>query len=121
LPYVEQVSNLPYVGQVDNLPYETVRRARGKRVLVGAVTASAGDALARAIESCAAQCGSITVLANNNFVAPLPPNRFYQSTENLLGLKDLAGLFERDLADWTSPENWDVGKLSVFLREAITR
>ncbi|MBI5081758.1 MAG: hypothetical protein HZB17_10695, partial [Chloroflexi bacterium] len=89
LPYVGQVSNLPYVGQVGNLPYETVRRARGKRVLVGAVTASAEESLARAIESCAAQCGSITVLANNNFVAPLPPNRFYQSTENLRGLKDL--------------------------------
>ncbi|MBI5052642.1 MAG: hypothetical protein HZB52_05195, partial [Chloroflexi bacterium] len=74
LPYVGQVSNLPYVGQVGNLPYETVRRARGKRVLVGAVTASAEESLARAIESCAAQCGSITVLANNNFVAPLPPN-----------------------------------------------
>ena len=98
-----------------------VKRARGKRVLVGAVTASTEDALARAIESCAAQWGSITVLANNNFVASLPPNRFYQSNENLRGFKNLAGLFERDLADWSSPESWDVGKLSVFLREAITR
>lgn len=97
-----------------------VRRAKGKRVLVGAVTASAEESLAQAIEICAAQCGSITVLANNNFVAPLPPNRFYQKT-NLTGLKDQLGLFERDLADLSSPENWDVGKLSVFLREAITR
>jgi len=39
-------------------------------------------------------------LANNNFVAPLPPNRFYQKT-NLTGLKDQLGLFERDLADWS--------------------
>jgi hypothetical protein len=98
-----------------------VRRAKGKRVLVGAVTASAEDSLARAIESCAAHCGSITVLANNNFVAPLPPNRFYQTTENLQGFKNLEGLFERDLADWSSPESWDVAKLGVFLREAITR
>ncbi len=113
--------DLENVGQVDNLPYETVRRAKGKRILIGAVTASAEDSLTQAIESCAAHYGSITVLANNNFVAPLPPNRFYQSTENLLGLKDLAGLFERDLSDWSSPESWDVGKLSVFLREAITR
>jgi hypothetical protein len=113
--------DLENVGQVDNLPYETVRRAKGKRILIGAVTASAEDSLTQAIESCAAQCGSITVLANNNFVASLPPNRFYQAGENLRGLKDLGGLFERDLADWSSPENWDVGKLSVFLREAITR
>jgi NAD(P)-dependent dehydrogenase (short-subunit alcohol dehydrogenase family) len=98
-----------------------VRRAKGKRVLVGAVTASAEESLARAVESCAAQFGSITVLANNNFVAPLPPNRFYQSTGNLQGFKNLEGLFERDLADWSSPESWDAGKLSVFLREAITR
>ena len=98
-----------------------VKRAKGKRVLVGAVTAPAENSLARAIESCAAHCGSITVLANNNFVAPLSPNRFYQSGENLRGLKDLGGLFERDLTDWSSPESWDVGKLSVFLREAITR
>jgi hypothetical protein len=98
-----------------------VRHARGKRILVGAVTASTKDALARAIESCAAHCGSITALANNNFVAPLSPNRFYQSGENLRGLKDLEGLFERDLADWSSPESWDVAKLGVFLREAIMR
>lgn len=97
-----------------------VRRARGKRVLVGAVTASAENALAQAIESCAAQCGSITVLANNNFVAPLPSNRFYQK-QDLSGFKNLTGLYERDLADWSSPESWDAGKLSVFLREAITR
>ncbi len=123
--------DLENVGQVGNLPYETVRRARGKRILVGAVTASAEDALARASEWYAARCGSITVLANNNFVAPLPTNRFYQSGENLRGLtrsaslqgasQNLEGLFERDLADWSSPENWDASKLSVFLREAIMR
>jgi hypothetical protein len=98
-----------------------VRRAKGKRVLVGAVTASAEDVLARAVERCAAQCGSITVLANNNFVAPLPSNRFYQTIKDFRDIKNLGSLFERDLADWSSPESWDVGKLAVFLHEAITR
>jgi len=107
-----------------------VKRARGKKILVGAVAASAAESLARAVESYAAQCGSITVLANNNFVAPLPPNRFYQQKDlsgfthsaSLRGAsRNLTGLFERDIADWSSPESWDASKLSVFLREAITR
>jgi hypothetical protein len=97
-----------------------VRIARGKKILIGAVTAPAAESVAQAVKGCTEQCGSIHVLTNNNFVSPLPADRFYQKKENLLDINS-ADLTERDLSDWSAPENWDMAKLSVFLREAITR
>jgi len=95
---------------VDDELAEAIRRGRGKRVLVGNVSAARPESLAGARDWCAARFGPATALANGNVVQPLPVGRFYQP---------LSEAVLRDLADWTAPEQWDPAKLAVFLREVI--
>jgi len=97
---------------VDDKLAGAVQKMRGRRLLVGATSAAKPDRLAQAVKWCASRFGPPVVLANSNSVAPLPSGRFYQEVEDAV---------ERDLADWESPEQWDVNKLAVFLRETITR
>ncbi len=98
---------------VDDKVTEAARKMRGRRILVGNTSAAKPDQLKQAVNWAASRFGSFhVILANNNSVRPLPPGRFYQKVE---------GAVERDLADWESPEQWEAGKLAVFLREAITR
>lgn len=106
---------------------EAVNRARGRRILVGVTTAVQPDRLTQAVRWCQSQFGSIHVLlVNNNFVQPLPPGQVYQKLPEVLvepkaPTSSRNFVLERDLADWESPERWDVAKLAVFLREAVNR
>jgi len=92
---------------------EAMRRMRGRRILVGAISAATPDRLAEATRWCESQFGPIqTILANNNTVQPLPRGRAYQKMD---------GVVERDLVDWESPEQWESAKLAIFLREVVNR
>jgi hypothetical protein len=99
--------------KTDEAIAQAIRRARGRRILVGATTAGGPDRLAVAARWCENQFGPLhTLLVNNNTVQPLPPGRGYQK---------IAGAVERDLIDWERPEQWEAAKLAIFLREAVNR
>jgi hypothetical protein len=109
MPSLEVESNFGL--SVPEAVASSIRAMKGRRVLVGEVTASQPDQLVEAVHWCSTRFGSIEVsLINANSVQPLPPGRFYQT---------LTGAQARDLSDWAAPEHWDVTKLAVFLREAI--
>ncbi len=92
---------------------DAIRQMRGRKVLVGSVAASQADRLKAAVQGCTARFGAMdAILINSNSVQPLPPGRFYQKIENAV---------ERDLVDWAAPEQWDVAKLAVFLREVVSK
>ena len=99
--------------EVDDQVARAIRQMRGRKILIGSVSAARAGALVGAVNWCQARFGAFSVvLANNNSVLPLPPERAYQKID---------GAVERDLADWSAPESWDATKLAVFLREVISR
>ncbi len=99
--------------ELDDQVARAIRQMRGRKILIGSVSAARGGALAGAVNWCQGRFGAFSVvLANNNSVLPLPPGRVHQKID---------GAVERDLADWSAPESWDAAKLAVFLREAISR
>lgn len=92
---------------------QMIRSSKRSRILVGSVAAAQPGQLAAAVDWCTARFGPLDqILSNRNTVQPLPAGRVYQTLATGLG---------RDLSNWTAPEEWDVAKLAVFVREALSR
>lgn len=90
-----------------------VKKMRGRKIVVGSVSAAQHGVLEAAVEWIGRQFGTPhKILVNNNTAQPLPPGRTYQRVR---------GAVERDILDWAAPEQWDADKLAVFLREAMNR